>query len=321
MKRIPILCHPTTVTMIDDNPRLLNSLALSLATHFKCRTFTSAIEGKNSLIKDYKALFQDRYLDVSCKNSILSFCLKTPDIHKRVYNDQRFSPSAIAIVDYDMPEMNGLELASELRKEVPHVKIILFTGRIDYAMVIDAFHDNKIDRFVEKGSSNYRETLISYVHELHQEFFLQSFANILEIATKQDNHPLKDPAYIAIFNQLIDENNIVEYYLLDNAGSFLMLNNTGKPTWLIARTERHMQLHYETAKEKGAASDILESLSKREKMVLFSNNNQGTPPFEKWYFHPAKKAENKEIYYCVIKGNESLLHLEKINSYKQFLLS
>jgi DNA-binding NarL/FixJ family response regulator len=322
MELIPILYHPTTITIIDDDPGLLNNLSLSLSAHFKCRPFSSAIEGKDALIKDHKKLRQNKYLNVSYEDlTQVSIDLKISDIYKEIYNDNRFSPSVIAILDYEMPEKNGLVLARELKEKIPNIKIIMFTGEANHETATAGFNKNEIDRFIQKNTPNYEETLISYINELTREFFIQAFAGFLDYVKNRQGHPLQDPDFITILNQTARENNIVEYYLLDDSGSFLMLDSLGKPTWLIDRTEEDMRTYYDLAEDDGASSDILESLNKREKIVLFSNENTAVPSLEKWHFYPADKIKNKKLYYCVLKENEPPLRLKNIKNYKQFLMS
>lgn len=322
MKLIPILYHPTTITIIDDDPTLLNNLMLSLSAHFKCRAFSSAIEGKNSLIKYHKKLRQNKYLGTSYEDlTEVSVALKISDIHKEIYNDERFSPSVVAIIDYDMPEMNGLALAKELKEKIPNIKIIMFTGEATHETATSGFNQNEIDRFIQKNTPNYEEKLISYIDELTLDFFIQSFAGVLDYVKNRKGHPLQDLDFINIFNQITKENNIVEYYLLDDSGSFLMLDSSGKPTWLIVRTEEDMRTYYELAEGDSAANNFLESLKKKEKIALFSNEHTAIPPLEEWHFYPAHKVKNKKLYYCVLKENGSPFHLKNIKNYKQFLLS
>ncbi len=322
MKNLSILYHPTTVTIIDDDSILLDNLTFVLSKYFRCNSFASAIEGKNALIQDHKKLYQNKYLNISYEDfTEISVGLKISDVYKEIYNDERFSPSVLAIIDFEMPEMNGLELARLLKENIPNIKIIMFTGEANHETAIAAFNNNEIDRFIPKSEANYDEKLISYIRELTLNFYTQTFAGILDYLKARKDHPLQDSDFISMFNQIADENNIIEFYLLDDSGSFLMVDSLGKPIWLIVRTEEDMRTYYELAEGDNASNDLLESLKNKEKITLFSNEDSVVPDLKEWHFYPAKKLKDKKIYYCVLNENESPLHLKKIKNYKDFLLS
>jgi DNA-binding NtrC family response regulator len=52
----------------------------------------------------------------------------------------------LAVLDYQMPEMNGAELAEHLRRKSPGLKIILFTG----AIYVPPYELKYFDRVVHK---------------------------------------------------------------------------------------------------------------------------------------------------------------------------
>ena len=77
--------------------------------------------------------------------STVSMCLELPQIDEAKgftrpaealdwLND---NSSDIALLDIDMPKMNGLVLAAEIKKKLPDIAIILLTGYSQFA--VDAF--------------------------------------------------------------------------------------------------------------------------------------------------------------------------------------
>ena len=63
------------------------------------------------------------------------------------------------ISDYQMPEMDGIELLKNIRSHYPDIPFILFTGRGREEVVIQAF-DAGADYYVQKGGevrSQFRE--------------------------------------------------------------------------------------------------------------------------------------------------------------------
>jgi CheY-like chemotaxis protein len=68
----------------------------------------------------------------------------------------------VAIVDYDMPVMNGCDLADQLRSMSPGLKIILYSGAID----IPEGEMTSLDAFICKNEGTDR--LLAQIHQLTQ---------------------------------------------------------------------------------------------------------------------------------------------------------
>lgn len=320
MKAIPIIYHPTTITLIDDDSNLLKSLNLSLSEHFRCRSFVSAVEAKNTILKEHKKVGK-KFLTIGYEDlSDISVTLEISKIYKEVYNKDRFSPSVVAIIDYDMPDINGLELSKILKANTP-IKIIMLTGEADKDTAVDAFNNKEIDRFVQKSAPNYHEKLIEYIRQLQLEYFVEASAGLLDSLSSKKGHPLHDADFIALVNEICGADNIVEYYLLEESGSLLMYDSAGNATWIIVRMDEDMQTFLELAEGETSSDAILNSLKKREKIAIFKDRENPIPPISDWGFHPATQLRDKKIYYCVLKGDEPGIKMNKIVSYEQFLHS
>ena len=68
----------------------------------------------------------------------------------------------LAILDYDMPVMNGCDLADQLRSMCPRLKIILYSGAVD----IPENEMTSLDAFVSKDEGTGR--LLSKIVQLTQ---------------------------------------------------------------------------------------------------------------------------------------------------------
>lgn len=323
MKPIPYKYHPTTITVVDDDKDLLNSITLALVDKFKCECFTSASEAKKFLLKNHKQqkLAESSPLNAYYGNvsSDLSVDVNISHIYQDIFNQKRFQQSCIAILDYDMPKTNGLDLATALKAEMP-VKVIMLTGAADQGTAINAFNHQKIDRFILKSTPDYTEKLLQYIAELQLDCFLETSKAVLDSLNSNGNFPLQNKGFIDIFHQTCQENEIVEYYLLEESGSLLLLNAAGKATWLIARNEEDMQMFYELARDEYAPENTLKALKDREKIAFFLNRDGYIPPFEDWKFEKAIPLKKEGIYYCVLKGKDGYdLDVDKIYSYQKFL--
>lgn len=275
MNLIPALYHPTTLVLVDDDPEFLTTLTLTLSSQFKCHMFTVPKKAEQFLTHHH-APFQSmksRFLNIDYQDlGRFSVNIEIAQIHQEVWNRQRFSRTAILIVDYDMPSMNGLELIRRLKSSLP-IKAILLTGEADQQTAITAFNHGEIDRFVSKSAADCNERTIQYIYQLQWEYFRSLSNAVLEPLIAEGSHPLQDVHFQALFQRIMREQKIIEFYLLDESASFIMLNTQGQPTWLLVRTEVDMELFYDIANmEEDVPENVLEALRKKEKLYFYHNN-------------------------------------------------
>lgn len=319
--------HPTTLLIVDDNPDLLCDLSIVLAPHYKSKTTSSPkkiiswVQEQGNvmqrLVKQWVSSPEDYF-----ESSQTLVKINIPALRQQIYVDpSRFTLEAILIVDYSMPEMNGLELAARIRQLDLPIKIIMLTGAADQQTAISAFNDKLIDRFILKSAPDYVEKLLEYINDLQKEYF-QEFAHVLMGGRRKSVR--SDATFIQFFNEVAERINAVEYYLVEDPASYLFLDAKKNPTWLIIKTDDEMQMLYELAQdEKGVPRSTVEALKKREKLTFFPDEKSKIDSAKNWPLHFAKPLQADELYYyAIIEGNRDYaLNLEKIISYQDYLIS
>jgi response regulator RpfG family c-di-GMP phosphodiesterase len=103
-EKIHVLC-------VDDEPRILEGLALQLRRHFRLTTSTSGVAGLEVVERD---------------------------------------PPAVVVSDMRMPEMTGAVFLSKVRERAPEIVRILLTGQTDIESAIAAVNHGQIFRFLTK---------------------------------------------------------------------------------------------------------------------------------------------------------------------------
>lgn len=320
--------HPTTLLIVDDNIDLLHDLSIVLAPHYKSKITNSPkkiiswIKSQGDvmqrLVKQWVTL-PEEYFEPS--QTLVK--INIPALRQQIYADPpRFTLETILIVDYSMPEMNGLELSHQIRTLDLPIKIIMLTGEADHQTAIHAFNDKLIDRFILKSAPDYVEKLLEYINDLQKEYF-QEITNLLTGAGREA--PRNDLVFIQFFNEIAKRVNAVEYYLVENPASYLFLDAQKNPTWLIVKTDEEMQMLYELAKdEKNVPRHTVEILEKKEKLTYFPDAKSKIVPVRDWHLYPAKalQTDNQLYYYAVIEGNQDYpLSIDKITSYQDYLNS
>ena len=123
--------HPTTVVFVDDNQSFLSSLDLELPVGWAYRSFTDPLEAFDFLeqpaalppivercfsVQEASGFSPTIHLDVSA-------------IEQEINHVERFERISVAVIDYAMPSLNGLELCEQMTD--PWVRKALLTGVAD----------------------------------------------------------------------------------------------------------------------------------------------------------------------------------------------
>ena len=107
---------PDRVLFVDDDPKILAALRRQLRKKVEIETVTSGRDGLDTI--------------------------------------HREGPFSVVVTDYCMPEMNGIEFLSEVRKVAPESVRMLLTGSADLNAAIQAVNQGNIFRFLTKPCSS-----------------------------------------------------------------------------------------------------------------------------------------------------------------------
>jgi len=328
----PVACcsFPTTLLVLDDDQELLENIQYVLLDKYKCKCVCISdqnaahnILSKNSgwtkslLEKGVSQVFSEDEPDPS----VISVSLNVSLLKKQISNLERFKHIAIAIVDYDMPKKNGLEFIRELND--PQLKVIMLTGKATPDTVIKAFNDKEIQRYVSKGEPDYLKKVFQYINELQTEFFLDFSKFILDSLKESQNKIFQNKSFIDLFNKIVRENEIVEYYLLDESGSFLMLDAAGNnQIWLIIKPKSDILYFYELAQDDSSLpAETLKKLKEHKLLTHFKTFKESNTPAHTWHFLEAQPLDKENEFYYAIAKNDKNFQIKRsdIKAYQEFL--
>jgi len=326
MALIPCCSLRNNVLILDDDLDMLKIVEATLRQYGYKSVCASAPEqarrilNNNNLTNNLLSNETSRVFDED-DIAALSIKMHISPLKDLVYNPDRFEPVTVLVVDFDMPNENGLEFVQRLNN--PDIKIIMLTGKAESGVVIKAFNDQVIHRYISKGDPNYIDTLVKYIQALQNDFYVDLSQIIME-AIRKETKVFSNPEFIEIFNKLIQENNIVEYYILDESGSFLMLDATAEnQIWLIIKSENDMKLYYELASDdRGMTGDMLDKLKNKEIIPFFMTEREeifGDP--KDWKLFKAKPLDQENNFYYAILINDEALKIDKsrIKPYSVFI--
>jgi CheY-like chemotaxis protein len=323
---LPLMKFPTTLIVVDDNIKFLNSLKLNIGEEIKYKVFTSATEALpfiqqqesalRSLVKKY---FTVSIEDVSQPKPVIHFDLNT--LHQILYDPNRFALSTVVVTDYAMPDMNGLELGEKLKNRL--LKIIMLTGEAGYDMAVNGFNKSIIDQFILKSDINFLEQTKKFVLALETKLFAKLSHSVMDAISGNSPKPFADAEFIQFFNTLIEKHQIVEYYALDESGSYLLINAGGEASWLIVKNEIGMRVLYELAEGDNHPSPaVLAALKNKQKLAFFPSSHYEMKPACEWRLekaHHLKTSQDSYYYSLVPQDDYYSVDTAKLFPYANFL--
>ncbi|HQT26105.1 MAG TPA: response regulator, partial [Burkholderiales bacterium] len=159
--------------LIDDSRTFLDSLAFQLNPQIVYKVFHDSRSAMDWLrAQPYSAMSDPIYARSDEQANFFEWHSTHVDL-SRIYhislNRQRFDMPSVLIIDYAMPQMNGLELCEAVRG-LPCKKILL-TGQADEKLAVDAFNRKLIDRFIKKNDPDALNRLEGEIIQLQKDFF------------------------------------------------------------------------------------------------------------------------------------------------------
>lgn len=245
----------------------------------------------------------------------------SPQVVQTVLNSQRFGIPAVLVIDYAMPQMNGVELCEALQN-LPCKKILL-TGYADEKIAVDAFNRDLIDCFIKKDDPDAFDKLETEIIKLQKDFFSTQSNTVAELLSRHCYTFLSDPKIRALVEQLCERHGFVEYYLFPNPSGILFFDAEGKPTLMVIKTQASLISHYEIAQDQDAPPELLAALQAFQLVPFFSDTHGIYDDVlrHNWMFYcaPSQICEGQQNYYWALFELPAHYLTGKVYSYAEFL--
>lgn len=323
METVSCCYYPNRVVLIDDDANFLSQIKMVL--DFEKHTYDYMDSPQKALKYINEQVYPSSFLTKLQKGELNGNIDK---LHQEIHNPSRHQRISTVVVDYDMPGMNGIEFCKAIKD--PHIQKILLTGAADETMAINAFNNGYINSYVKKHGDDTYSDLNNYIDFLSRRYFNLFSTAFIEAASEDYDLGMMDPVLKDFFKDFQKKHHIVEYYLLDWAGSFLCLDNRGNPSGLFMFDDESFTFHDELigelsemdSDEKVFTPSLLDDLKNRRKGFCFHYfEDIGFPEMEDLppYIYPLHKleAENK-IYHWAFVPDIKDIHKEKILSFEKF---
>ena len=317
--------HPTTVVVVDDNVDFLVNFSLLLNEDIAFKLYSSPLNALQSLnsgdissqiSNQCLSSFQGNY-DASIQDNIIS--VDVSKIKSVAGNKHRFSENAIAIVDYDMPDMNGLQFCQMLNK---NVKKIMISGIADEKLAVDAFNKGIIDKFILKNDEQTISEINNFIYEFQNSYIHEKTQTLKNTLNLKAYGFLNDPAFINYFFDLLASLEIVEYYLINNPAGFLLFNHEGEAKRLLVMDDDEIISHAEVVADQNGPHELCEMLDKKDVVPYFSQTGGFyTDEIKDWQscIYPSYRLESAQNYYVAIVDDINVSEFEDYYPYNSYI--
>ena len=325
--QLPIYHHPSLTVLIDDSDSFLKSLSFQLDPSLASKAFhdtTAAIDwltrkgGRDEAHENKLCASYDTYPN-SHEQANVTFDID--QIHRISFERKRFVTPSVLVVDYSMPQMNGVQLCEALA-HLP-CKKILFTGVADEKVAVDAFNRGLIDRYIKKSDDDALDKLETEIVALQREYFAARSDPLRELLALHNYTFVADPAFVALVKGLLKEHAIVEHYVFSNPAGILMYDSDGQAQLMVVETEASMTSHYEVACDNEAPQSLLVALRERCIIPWFrEGDGMYSADFANgWhkYIAPAQVCQGEQTYYWALFKVEPGELAEPASSFSQYL--
>jgi len=297
--------HPISALFVDDNKSFLATLELEFAKYSGVLTCTDphkALELIKQSEEDISQLIihqvDDMELDETSGHLV---DIRLDQIAKIIYNANRGKFIAVAVIDYDMPEMNGIELASALSRS--QICKIILTVKADEKLAVQAFNDGIIDQFLIKANNDEMNSgILSAIAKLKQRYFDRLSTGIMDSLGKSFKDLIASSNFQMLFDRAYHQAGAIEYYLVDKEGSYLFLDQEANPTWLIVQSNKAIETTIAMLEASDSPSSVVNALRQREKILFLPANDdyKQLDTLENNLFEANRLGDDH--FYSIVKG-------------------
>ncbi|CAG9176897.1 two-component system response regulator [Cupriavidus respiraculi] len=325
-RNLSVFHHPILTVLVDDSKSFIDSLAFQMDPSRAVISFTDPREALQWIREAYTTRFTG-FLPVRVTHDDLTFLterrtvqLDIDRIFRQVHDLTRFLQPAVIVVDYSMPQMNGLEFCQAL--EGLPCKTILLTGTADEGIAVQGFNHGLIDRYVKKHDSNMVARLDQEIDALQQQYFATLSRTLRDLLTRHSFSFLSDPVLGDRVRQLAARYGFVEYYLYPNPAGILLVTARGQTTLMVIETRASLATQVESAEAYDAPVALIEGLREARIVPFFwPGNGMYTPACIDWeqYCLPAEVCVGREEFFYALFDLPRHLLEEPVVSFQTFL--
>lgn len=309
--RIPAFYFPTNVMIIDDDKALLNSLSLNIDKSFPYILQDDPAKGLKyleshtfkirELAEQLSVRHEDTHSDDFGENPVKIY---SADLLKKLASPERFDYILCAVIDKVMNNTDGIEVCRRIKDNGLILKRILLTGNAGTEEAVKAFNSREIDAYVPKIAKDEDTRLVNeHLRNLVWTQFLEIGDSLLGSLSSKTSL-LANDSFVKIFHETRKAHQIVEFYLYDSAGSFIMYDADGKAKLMLVKHDDDFDMMADIMEDTQAPETVIKSVSDR-KAYPYSRKKSDLLHAEKegWakFMIPVSNIPGTRTFYAIVE--------------------
>lgn len=308
-KPVLALCrYPTKVLFVDDNKSFLSAVKLATASRIYGVAHHDPIKGLE-YVNSYglgaashlSASISSKKLDGEGRiQHLFNAAVRTP------IDQQRFAEVSVVVVDYDMPDINGLDFC--LRIKNPHIKKILLTGHAGADEAVQAFNDGLINYYISKADARLFEKLLEVIAHMQAQYFVDVSSAIKLQVVDHNKSLFCDEVLSDYLAKIVAEHKISEYYFSTHPTRYELRSANGQASWLLIYSRDELNEHIRIIKEEAGPTWLIEQLGTGLYVPYFPSSDgfyDQELGVESTQLYPAEVLEGLTRYYCCHVARET----------------
>ncbi len=224
---IPMCYFPSTVLVLDSETHFLSKVFEQYHESLAYRLFETV---DNALAYIQYQAFMFSY-GKSKPKRIKEFAA----VYAEIYNPSRFSEISVVVLEKNRMDGDGLMFLDQIRHGP--IKKLLLIDAGDEALAKKALKDGLIHAYLLKDHKRLKSLLQETIHALQLAYFQEVSAVIERILPINPPKCLYDKDFAHLFQAIKKQHHIVEYYLFDAVGRFLLLDKNAELSFLMVEAE------------------------------------------------------------------------------------
>jgi len=260
----PLFHRPGSIVFLDDDADYLEMLAMILPRHWHVKLFlrpTDCIAQLNQEPPFWEADAWTQQQQVDAWRAGRPLIPQMLDYWSKY--TERYALARVCVVDYSMPEMDGLQALSELR-DWPGARVLL-TGQADEQIAVQAFNRGLIEQFIPKQAPDVTPRLISAIEHLLDTPHARH-AQIWRATLNPTQNALLRDATIARDLLALASERWVEHVVIGDPFGILGLDAEGRASWLQLETPDGLHAHAELGQLESLPQDDVADIQRGRKL-------------------------------------------------------